>query len=461
MKYRFCLALGLLVTLSLSAGQPAPQPASAALPGPAVFQDPDLAWVFDLAALPVVQLQVSSNEWNKLLDAFDQDEKTQTVIKAGFRFAKGGKTEVLPEVGLRLRGNTSRIRPQEGTSWNPAHFQVKFAAFAPKTRFHGLENLILKSFVGAPTFSHEIYGYDLLRRFGVWLAPRATYARLELAVAGEPKPVYLGIYRLVEAIDQVFLKKRFGPQADGWLWKCTNKGGKAAPLTPSSLTGRLGVADDTTEYPYDLKTGTKTLAAAQTALKDWVVALSTTPQESRAAWLDSHLAADQFVRYLAVSVAVGNFDDYWLLANNYFFYLDKAGKGWFIPYDFDNILGTSVVVGDTGTQDPWRWGGSDGRPLVNRLLLVDSWKSRYKDCLTELLDPTRDLFDAAASARRLQTWHRLIEPFVANDAEAAQRIFDAPADWSQHHDYVLWTKASGKRNFFEVRAAALRAALVI
>ena len=57
----------------------------------------------------------------------------------------------------------------------------------------------------------------------------------------------------------------------------------------------------------------------------------------------------------AVNVAVGMWDDYWNNSNNYYFYFNPKGQFFFIPYDYDNTLGTSMdcgVIQDSGRKDP-------------------------------------------------------------------------------------------------------------
>lgn len=56
--------------------------------------------------------------------------------------------------------------------------------------------------------------------------------------------------------------------------------------------------------------------------------------------------------YAIRNVTVGMWDDYWSNSNNYYFYFDAAGKFYFIPYDYDNTLGTSLLMANSGIQDP-------------------------------------------------------------------------------------------------------------
>ena len=54
----------------------------------------------------------------------------------------------------------------------------------------------------------------------------------------------------------------------------------------------------------------------------------------------------------AVNVMVGMWDDYWNNSNNFYFYFDGVKKILFHSYDYDNTLGTSLLMTDSGIQNP-------------------------------------------------------------------------------------------------------------
>ena len=461
MKFLYSLFLVIFMMPSLGALTP---------PYEKVFQDPDLNYVFDLKALPVIRLEVSQEQWNTLLRAFDLKSDTQQVVKAQFTFTKNGQTEVLDDIGLRLRGNTSRYRPEgrkpalhkpENTPWNHAHYGLKFSEFDSKTRFHSLENMTLKFFKDDPSYVREIYGYDLMKRFGVWLVPWASYARVFIRVTGDSKEGYLGIYRMVEAVDEVFIEKRFGKKDDGDLWKCSVKNRIAASLTNESLTLGAGISTDTQDFAYDLKTNKKQFPLALGRLKQWTQELNSFKGIELQEWIQKKLGGDLFLRTLAVLATLGSFDDYWNGGNNFYFYLDSHEKAWFIPFDLDNIMGTSVVLEDTGTQNPLTWGPPSGRPLVNKLLEFPEYTQLYSQYLKDIIDPQKGLFLEKSAQGLFRNWHELIQAFVDNDTGRDDVIEDLPADWSDHGNYRLWEEGEDTRNFFQTRTEALRQALFL
>ena len=93
---------------------------------PSSNEDP--AYVWDMDAVPHITLTVPVEEWNALLDYYDKDNKTKKYVKCDVQFQKGEDLFTVKEAGMRIRGNTSRRRPENGngphvtdnTDWN--HF---------------------------------------------------------------------------------------------------------------------------------------------------------------------------------------------------------------------------------------------------------------------------------------------------------------------------------------------------
>ena len=437
-----------------------------------VFDNPDLNYVFDLTSLPSLTVEVTTAEWNTLLKNFDTNPKNEMEVAADFSFHKNGKIDKLGQIGIRLRGNTSRVRP-EGVkgqlhnalkpNWNHAHFALKFNKFVPGQRFYGMTDMNTKWFKDDSLYAREVYSYDLLRRFNVWTAPFSSYARLYIKIKEDAKPAYFGVYQMVESINQDFLNKRFPKtaegKADGNLWKGTYPNTGPADLTTKNLSTRIGVEDPDNGIfkSYDLKTNKKTIdTVARPQLEQFIRTLSS--NAANKAWLEQNINVDLFLRTLAVNVALGSWDDYWVLGNNYYMYFDLDGKMQWIPYDYDNTLGTSLMMSDSGKQNVLRWGKFDNsRPLIFRILSVPEYRAKYITHLNELLDQQRNLFDEQKSIARIKAWHQLIAAHVPNDTGEDMVIADRPASWGNASYYRLLS-GDESTNFFKSKANAIRQA---
>ncbi len=435
--------------------------------------------IFNPATLGETTLEFTLDEWNKLLGYYDRNPRNETEVSGTYSFVKDGRVWRFEQTGIRLRGNTSRRRPEgsEGQphnpaspAWHQAHFKADFEEMlgedADRKMSGAMDGVILKWFKDDANHVREIYCYNLFRSFGVWTAPRAAYTSLSLKVGGAS--ARYGVYAMVEDIDKQFIKARKGDglfKSDkGDLWKCTWASGDGAPLTGDSLYS-VGVEEislneyESRRFNYDLKTNKGDLAAATERLKAFVGELEALQKKKPAdvkAWFEEHTDAELLIRTLAVNVACGMWDDYWSNKNNYYIYFDSDGKFYVLPYDYDNTLGVSLGnFGDAGTKNPLKWGPSSDRPLVNALLSVPEYRDRYIACLKELADPKKDLFNADASRKRIETWHRLIRGRIANDTDGLQALDDYPADWGSTPFYRLLT-GDDKTNFFRAKAKAIQ-----
>ena len=187
--------------------------------------------VFDSEDVPVLSLKVSQNEWNRLLEAYDADHNTREYVHCDVVFDKQGKQYAVSDAGLRLRGQTSRRRPEgeEGQKhgvgkWHRCHFGLNFRKFHKgddNYDLDGVHRINLKYAKEDPSYIREKYCFDLLQRMGIWTAERASWCRLYIQVEGYAVPVYMGVYLMMEAIEDEFIEERKEFQGDdGFLWKC-------------------------------------------------------------------------------------------------------------------------------------------------------------------------------------------------------------------------------------------------
>ena len=425
-------------------------------------------YVWDDEVLPEVHLSVSLAEWNRLLALYDANAFTTQYVQATLSFVKDGETTVIDNVGLRLKGNTSRRRPEgsygqmhqrDNTDWHHAHFGVNLRKFADDDAhtIQGVRKLHLKWFKDDPAYVREVFCYELFRRAGVWTAVRDNYCRLWLHVEGDSKEAYYGVYELMEPIDKHYLKdrkNRFGSNK-GYLWKCRNS---AAGL--NNPNGDIWYDDDTDDrHAYTLETQTEEFDSARVQLVDFMNKLNGLNDNEFYTWIQQVTDVDLLLKTYAVNVAVGMWDDYWNNANNYYIYFNGKGltgyKFFFIPYDYDNTLGTSLRCGvqdDAGRQNPLNWGNNNNR-MIARILRFNDFKQKYITYLKELIDAPNALMDRTSSQARIRSWQQRIEPYVNNDTGEDTAIEDKPASWGNHSEYRLLK--NGSDNFFTVKAASI------
>ena len=417
--------------------------------------------------LPEITLHVTLSEWNRMLTTYDANSNTKAYFKGNVTFDNGTEVYEIKEAGWRLRGATSRRRPEGGggelhrqnnADWHHFHTQINLRKFHKDDQhtIGGVRKMYLKWHKDDPMYVREMYCYDLFRRYGVWTAVNDIYCRLWIHVEGDKQPAYYGVYEMLETIDDEFLKVRselFGGHK-GNLWKCGETG---ADLKNYHEDWKFGLDQDTDEeWIYELKTDNYPFTDAKAQLVDFMRKLNTKSGQELHDWLGEVIDIPLFLRTYAVNVTVGMWDDYWNHSKNFYLYFNKGGtegyKFFLIPYDYDNTLGTTNIEGvqdDAGRHDPLNWGKSNDNPLVAKILQFDDYKKLYVKYLKELVDPANELFDHASSTARIRQWQDKISPYVSNDTGEDMNIYDKPAPWGNHNEYRL---LEDNNNFFKVKA---------
>ena len=261
---------------------------------------------------------------------------------------------------------------------------------------------------------------------------------------------------MIEPIDDKFISRRgkgMFENTKGFLWKCGHNG-KMANLNPKSQADFHIDDDNGINYTYEFKGEEEDYADAYAQLYDFMLKLEGKGDESFYKWIKEVCDVEFLLKTYAVNVATGMWDDHWNNGNNFYLYFDSTHitdfKFWFIPYDYDNSLGTSNSI-DPGTQDPYRWGSAG--ILMNRLMKFDEFKQIYKNALQELVDPNADLFHMNASVPRIKAWQEWIAPYIDNDTEEDTRIYDEPGYWGNYNHYRLTD--TGNNNFFKVKTQTI------
>ena len=424
-------------------------------------------YVWDNTAVPEVHLEVSLAEWNRLLALYDANAYTTQYVMGNLSFVKDGETTVIDSVGIRLKGNTSRRRPEGragethksvNADWHHAHFGINMRKYVDDDdhTIQDVRKLHLKWFKDDAMYVRELFCYELFRRAGVWTAVRDEYCRLWIHVQGDRNETYFGIYEMLEPIDKRYLKDRkdrFGA-SNGFLWKCRNA---AAGL--NNPGGDIWYDDDTDDrHAYTLETQTEDFDSARVQLRDFMNKLCNLSDSEFYTWIQQVTDVNLLLKTYAVNVAVGMWDDYWNNANNYYIYFNSRHlhdyKFFFIPYDYDNTLGTSLDCGnqsDAGRQDPLRW-GNNNNPLIARLLKFNDFKAIYVAHLKELIKEENALMDRRNSQARIRSWQGKVEPYLDNDTGEDTRLEDKPASWGNHDEYRL---LENNDNFFTAKASSI------
>jgi len=425
-------------------------------------------YLFDDTVLPALSIAISEEEWNRLLDLYDAEPHNHDYVRCiSARLSRRDASFLVTDAGIRLRGQTSRRRPEgnygqhhqtEKTDWHHVHFGLHFRKFSETGEMAGVRRINLKYAKEDPTYIREHYCMDLLDLYGIWTAPKTSWCRLSIQV-GESPAAYYGVYLMMESIDRQYVKNRsqFGPER-GYLWKC----GWGANLRDTDAW-RFHQDDNSPEtYAYDLKEADPdSFEPAKAQLVDFITKLNTLTGSAFYNWIQEVCDVDLLLKMYAANVALGHWDDYWNDMNNFYLYFNSRDpekyQVYLLPYDYDNTLGTSHKCGvqtDSGRHDPYHW-GLEECVLLYKILEVSDFRNKYTSYLRDFASVDNPWTGKVQSAIRIKKWQSLIGPYLKNDTGEDQILRDTPASWGNHPEYRILE--DGPNNWFRVKAESINA----
>ena len=372
-------------------------------------------------------LQISVEEWNKLdqsmldyADRFQGDLRNDQYVLADFMYTDQFGSFTVKGVSLRTRGNLSRVRIQNDQGEPQlSHFKISFkeplyltedskaSKAIDKRRVLGVSELNLKWNRNWDTsYVSEKFSYDLFTKMDL-LSPSITKAKFSIQIGSTL--YYYGLYDVIESIDQDFLARRLGEEASkGNLYKSLWQSVGPATLIESYPPNAIGIRDVSRNYrpSYDLKTNKK--ANDTSDLVSFIINLNNLSGTSLKNYLEEHFEVDDYLKFLAIGVLLGNPDDYRAMGNNYYLYHNNlTGKFTMIPYDYDHGLGQGwdgwpVFTDHTIGADIYQWGNlnrqfnnpshNSSHPLVDKILSYTEYQLRYEQYLRQLTNPSNLLF---------------------------------------------------------------------
>ncbi len=159
------------------------------------------------------------------------------------RFSNSVTAETLPNVTIKIRGNTSRNSRKKS-------FRLSFNTYVAGTRFHGIKKLNIIGCQNDVSIVRAKLALDQLRVFGL-AAQRTVLTHFIINDGARVNDIYVG----TEQVNEDFLKAWFGNDS-GNLYKGSYQGGARAdfryvsPGTPSTyqnLGGGLTYEEDNNE----------------------------------------------------------------------------------------------------------------------------------------------------------------------------------------------------------------------
>ena len=304
-------------------------------------------------------------------------------------------------VGLRFKGNSSLQ-----TSWEAGilklSFKMDFDEYEDdypqikNQRFYGFKKFSLKNNYDDDALMREKIAADVYKQAGMAVSHTAFYT---LYIDHGNGPEYFGLYTLVEEVDGSVLDTQFSND-EGNLYKPED--GSANFVEGTFSTDNFEKKTNEEEADWSDITNLFTALHAETATTD-----PATWRENLEAVFD----VDGFLRYLAITGIIQNWDTYGRMPHNFYLYNNPAtGKLTWIPWDNNEALqdgkqGGSLAL-DFSNLSTAEW------PLIAKIYADETYKARYDALLTEIITGP---FETSTMQAAYETYSTLIAPYATTE----------------------------------------------
>jgi hypothetical protein len=316
-------------------------------------------------------------------------------------------------VGVRYKGNSSLTSGwRSGTLKLPLKLDFdEFEDDYPEIddqRFYGFKQLSLANGFSDASFLRDAAAFAIFEEAGL---PSAKTAFYEVILDYGEGPVTLGLYTMIEVIDDTVIERYFGSD-DGNIYEAEGSAASFAASTYDQIEESFLKENNRDEGDWsDIQ-----------ALFD--VLHSEQRTSDAAAWrtnLESIFDVDGFLEWLAISAVIQHWDAYGNMSHNYYLYHDPdMGQLTWISWDH-NMAMSSGMGG--GGRDPGRGNVSldkadvgDDWPLIRYLLDDPVYYELYVDYLAETVAGP---FNPEHMAETYRTLAELIAPYAAADVGEA------------------------------------------
>jgi len=398
---------------------------------------PEKGVVFSDTEVPKIYVTLHADSLAKLLKP--ENRYSDHEYPASMTFVSSQGTEVIDNVGFRLRGNTSRDSGKKS-------FKISFNTFDSGRKFHGLEKMNLNGEHNDPSIVRAKLAFDLMQNAKV---PASRSNHVELYVNNE----YKGLYMNVEHVDEEFVEARFGNK-NGNLYKC---------LYPSTLS-YLGTNADLYKFnsgsirAYDLKTNNQ--KDDYSDLANFINVLNNTNPSEFPQKLEPIFNVNSFLKYLVVEILTAHWDGYSYNKNNFYLYKNTAtGKFEFIPYDLDNTFGIDWFSVDWAIRNIYNWQASENRPLTYRILQNQVYKDRFSFYMNQVLS---QFYSNQKLDTRIDFLKNMITLSSQNDTYRKLDYGWTMTDFSNSYTQAIGNHVKyGVKNFIAYRNNSAKSQLVL
>jgi hypothetical protein len=287
--------------------------------------------------------------------------------------------------------------------------------------YHNLKQLMFINNIGDASMMQEKLTYEMMQFAGL-PASFVSYVELWIDISDDDLPAeYWGVYTMVERVDQKFIGNRFGADAKGGnLYKASH-----AQFGPMDLIyygpTMSSYPSQNDGYAYSKVNNEEEADYSDVINLMYVIdGISYDTPEEWAAAAEEVINVDSFLRYMAVTDMLGNWDSYPYTGNNYYLFNNQiTGRFEWIPWDLT-------------------WGGEVERPLFQRdsmgmverapmydkAFQVERYRVQYAAYIDLL---TRYYFNKSQMTDRVRFLYQQISPLI--DKSTGDKMYYGEDGW--------------------------------
>ena len=263
-----------------------------------------------------VQISITREAW----DAMQPQRRERRPGEDGPRVDFGNqfpyaKTKVvidglsLPDTGMRFKGNSSYRFASRGLK---RPFKIDTNRFAKGQKLHGRTKLNFSNAFLDSAFMKEKLGYELYHAAGM-PTPGVGWADVTLTIEGLAKKKPLGIYVIIEQVDDRYIGQNLGKASKGSLL-----------MKPESVDDWRYLGEEPKAYErYNIKLGEKNVDQIRRFAK-LLKLVEQGSDDEFAREIGKRMNLEQFAGYLAATSILVNIDSYIGMPHNYYLLMDKA-----------------------------------------------------------------------------------------------------------------------------------------
>ncbi|MHC5064690.1 MAG: CotH kinase family protein, partial [Planctomycetota bacterium] len=359
---------------------------------------------FGLDQIWDIHIELEREDWVQM---YPQGDGTTTRLFGKFPYRIGKVTigsHVLDNVAVRMKGNATFLA-NGGTL--KKSLKLDFNREDPEQKFLGMGKLNLQCNALDGTQIKEAVSYQIYRDCGV-VAGRTCFARVFLTLHGELEEAYIGLYTVVEQVDQRYAKRTLG--SGGLILKPQGE-------TFAYLGEQWNEDYDGSYFPKTKVTEELTQPLIETA------ALFDEPSdEAFVNGIEAVMDVERFLKYTAVSSILINTDSPLLVPDNYYLIVTEETKlVTIVPWDMNWSMGAYGYITQTPTLDLSVMMPTQ-KEVFRRVLSQPRFKERYRELVAEYIAGP---CSAEAMTAAIERAHATVEEALAEEEMRIEAIMAA------------------------------------